>query len=79
MRIVCIALALAVVCCIIAPVVDGHVRMVQGSSDTHYLAYSTEILENKTMVVYMSQNTYNRLPDPAPEGIIYKVLDWLEC
>lgn len=79
MRMVCIALALAVVCCIIAPVVDGHVRMVQGSSDTHYLAYSTEILENKTMVVYMSQNTYNRLPDQAPEGIIYKVLDWLEC
>jgi hypothetical protein len=79
MRIICIALALAVVCCIIAPVVDGHVRMVQGSSDTHYLAYSTENLENKTMVVYMSQNTYNRLPDQAPEGIIYKVLDWLEC
>lgn len=78
MRLVCVALALVVVCCIIAPV-DGHVRMVQGSSDTHYLAHSTEILENGTMVVYMSQNTYNWLPDPAPEGIIYKVLDWLEC
>lgn len=78
MRIVSIALVLAMLCCIIAPA-DGHVRMVQGSSDTHYLAYSTEILENGTLVVYMSQNTYNWLPDPAPEGVIYIVLDWLEC
>ena len=79
MRIVCVALALAVVCCIIAPVVDGHVRMVQGSSDTHFTAYSVEVVENGTLVVSMSQRTLDRLPDPAPKGIIYQVLPWLEC
>jgi hypothetical protein len=67
---------LLVLCSAIAPV-DGDVRMVQGSSDTHYSAYSAEVAENGTLIVSMSQNTFDWLPDPAPEGVIYQVLSWL--
>lgn len=68
-------LLLVAICCMPC---DGMVHMVQGSSDTHYSAYSAEIDENGTLIVSMSQRTLDWLPDPAPEGVIYQVLAWLE-
>ncbi len=70
-------IAVLLLACLLACPAMADVRMVQGSSDTPYTAYRVEKAENGTLMVYMSPTTHDYLPDPAPDGVIYIVLQWL--
>lgn len=64
-------LVLVLLACLLACPALADVRMVQGSSDTPYMAHHVEKAENGTLLVYMSPTTIDYLPDPAPVGVVY--------